>query len=386
MKKTTEKKKINKPNTQKKVIKSNKKVTKKVSKKNKEKLLLRVKDNKRNMLLTLFVIFILAILLIVSSYAWFSTALNVKIHTFNMLVTRNDGLSISHDAVTYNSFIDISKELLYDDLGRTYPGYITTWPSNGLIPVSTNGNNNKNSYFFDVFTTNGVFYPNILDKTKAYVTTKKYYEDKPKKYAYFLAFDVFFKNDSGSPVADNLYFDAGTAVVKAEEISEQMDGLINSIRIGIVKVGSLPMTATPKEVQNIQCNNDCEAIIYEPYKNSHTKMSITNAQKYNLDLRDGEPYPTYANVNEVTDKLLYETISGSQSLDTNNFKLQETVSENEFRVPLFKVPDGYTKARIYVWIEGQDIDSLETHSVGTDVDIIINFAKDTLGYNQFDEE
>ena len=103
----------------------------------------------------------------------------------------------------------------------------------------------------------------------------------------------------------------------------------NNPRIGIVKVGSLPMTATPKEVQNIQCNNDCEAVIYEPYKNSHTKMSITNAQKYNLDVRDGEPYPTYANVNEVTDKLLYETISGSQSLDTNNFKLQETVSSSK---------------------------------------------------------
>ena len=53
---------------------------------------------------------------------------------------------------------------------------------------------------------------------------------------------------------------------------------------------------------------------------------------------------------------------------------------------MFTVPDGYTKARIYVWIEGQDIDSLETMSSGTNVDISINFVKDTLGYDSFNDE
>ena len=221
-------------------------------------------ENKRNIYLTIFAIFMLTILLIVSTYAWFSTALNVKIRTFNMVVMRNDGLTISHDAVTFGSYIDISKELLYDDLGRTYPNYKTMWNTNGLIPVSTNGNGSKNSHFFDVYTTSGVFYPNLHDKTTGTVTTALYDQSKPKKYSYFLAFDVFFKNDSGSPVADNLYFDTGTGVQLAEEvaesISEEMLGLVNSMRFGIVKVGSLPITATPNEIQNIQCNNDCEAI------------------------------------------------------------------------------------------------------------------------------
>lgn len=389
MNKTTKTKVSSKPNNTKKksINKSKKPVMKKVVNKNDRS---KFGENKRNIYLTIFVIFMLAILLIVSSYAWFSTALNVKIRTFNMVVMRNDGLTISHDAVTYGSYIDISKELLYDDLGRTYPNFKTMWNTNGLIPVSTNGNSSRNSYFFDVYTTTGVFYPNLHDKTTGTVTTNLYDQSKPKKYSYFLAFDVFFKNDSGSPVADNLYFDAGTGVQLAEDIaesiSEEMLGLVNSIRFGIVKVGSLPITATPSEVQNIQCNNDCEAIIFEPFSTDHTQMAIDNASKYNINVVDGQKFSTYANVKPVHRQLLSTTLSGSPTLDTNNFKLQNTIDESDFNDPLFTVPFGFTKARIYVWIEGQDIDSLETLSSGTNVDITINFVKDTMGYDQFDEE
>ena len=242
------------------------------------------------------------------------------------------------------------------------------------------------SYFFDVFRTSGIRYTNFAKKTNGVITTSLYDQSEPKKYSYFLAFDVFFKNDTGSPVADNLFFDGGTGFEIHEELDEQMQGLINSLRIGIVKVGSLPKTASPREVQNITCNNDCEAIIFEPFKNQHAQMAIDNAARYDIEVVDGEDFPTYANVKAVDRKPIKDVISGSPTLDTENFKLQQTITESDFDEPLFTVPDGYTKARIYVWIEGQDIDSLETLSSGTNVDITINFVKDTLGYDSFDEE
>lgn len=397
MTKTTKKNVSTKPNNTKK--KTVKKVEKKVEEKvvpkkkvtrkkriSKEAIKLRVRENKRNIFLTLFLIFMFAVLLIVSSYAWFSTTLNVKIKTFNLLVTKNDGLSISHDAVTYGNYIEISRELLYDDLGRTYPGYRTMWNANGLVPVSTNGPSSRNSYFFDMYTTSGILYSDFVNKKNGVVTTKLYDQSVPKKYSYFLAFDVFFHNDTGSPVADNLYFDGGTGFVVNEELDEQMQGLVNSLRIGIVKVGSLPKTASPREVQNIKCNNDCEAIIFEPFSTQHAPMAIENALRNGIEVIDGEEFPTYANVKAVERKPIKDVISGSPTLDTDNFKLQNTITEDDFDRPLFTVPDGYTKARIYVWIEGQDIDSLETLSSGANVDISINFVKDTLGYDSFDEE
>ena len=346
----------------------------------------KILSRKRNIFITIFLIFVFAVLLIVSSYAWFSTTLNVKIKTFNMVVTRNDGLSISHDAVTYGNYIEISRDLLYDNLAKTYPGHRTIWNQNGLIPVSTNGNSSRNSYFFDVYTTTGIFYKDFAKRTDGHVTTKLYNQSSPKKYSYFLSFDIFFFNDTGSPVADNLYFDSGTGFVINEELDEQMQGLVNSLRIGIIKVGSLPATATPSEVQNIQCNNDCEAIIFEPFRTQHENMAIENAARYGIRVVDGEEFPTYANVNAVVKKPIKDTISGSDNLDTENFKLQQTITEDDFAEPLFTVPDGYTKARIYVWIEGQDIDSLETMSSGTNVDLSVNFVKDTLGYDSFNDE
>ena len=70
----------------------------------------------------------------------------------------------------------------------------------------------------------------------------------------------------------------------------------------------------------------------------------------------------------------------------NYFELQETMTENEIDQPLFTVPNGITKTRIYLWIEGQDIDSLETDSSGADLEISLGFVKDTAGYDTFNQD
>ena len=72
-------------------------------------------------------------------------------------------------------------------------------------------------------------------------------------------------------------------------------------------------------------------------------------------------------------------------IDPNYFTLQNTITEEDFSEPIFEIPNGVTKARVYLWVEGQDIDSLETNSEGTDLDISISFVKDTEGYTTFNE-
>ena len=41
--------------------------------------------------------------------------------------------------------------------------------------------------------------------------------------------------------------------------------------------------------------------------------------------------------------------------------------------------------RIYIWIEGQDIDSLETDSEGADISVSLSLTKDTVGYTDFND-
>ena len=367
----------NKKNVKKKNVKINK--NKKSTLKNKESM------SKKKFYLTLTSILFLSILLIFSTYAWFSTTLNVKITTFNMLVAKNAGLEISFDAVNYAQSLEISEDILFNDVAVNYPNHKSFWSTNGLFPVSTIGNKSRNSYFFDIYRSPGVKYFDLFTKEDPYIQTRFYSQEEPKRNSGFLAFDLFFKNDNNeSPTPDNLYFDYNTGVIMLEELSEQMQGLVNSFRIGIVKVGSLPMDATPTQVQNIQCNHQCQAIIFEPYSKNHTQMSIDKASKYGITLVDGEYFPTYANITSVDHADIENTISGSPTLDTTAFALQETITENEFDEPLFTIPHGITKTRVYVWIEGGDIDNIETDSEGAEVAINLNFVKDVYGWESYD--
>ena len=331
---------------------------------------------------SIFVIFMVGVLLIFSSYAWFSTSLNVKIKEFNMIVSKNSGLSISFDGINFDTAIEISRDSLINELTKTYPNHVNQWASIGLTPVSSNGISNSNSYFFDMFTSSGVKYKN-KQKTHGFINTTKAVETKPRSFNYYIAFDIFFKNETGSPVADNLYFDEGTTAYMTSDSGDEMQGLVNSIRIGIVKVGTVPLDSNAKTIQNIQCNNDCKSIIYEPNSKAHTMLSRERAAKYNLDLKDNEEYPTFAMINAGGPIYVEDNISGSSKIDYNYFALQNTIKESDFDKPLFTIPDGITKARVYLWIEGQDIDSLETDSTGADIYVDINFVKDTNGYQAF---
>ena len=369
-------------------ISSKKNIKKQRSKKIKNKTKLKEIDNynighKSNKKLTMVIILLFGTLLIFSTYAWFSTNLNVKIKTFNMVVSRSSDLTLSLDGVNFDRSIEISKDVVYENLGKLYPNYNTQWPSNGLIPVSSIGITNPNSYQFDIYQSAGVLYNKYSKNKKGFLYTIKAAENEPREYNYYLAFDVFIKNQTGSPVPDNLYLDPSTSISIVDEVSEEMQGLINSFRIGLVKVGSVGINSSVNEIQNISCNNNCRSLIYEPNRIKHSQLSIERAKKYGINLVDGEEFPTYAYKKEGGPIYVENSISGSQNLDLEYFLLQETFSEDNLNQPLFTIPDGITKVRIYLWIEGQDIDSLETYSEGTEIEINLDFSKDVAGYNAF---
>lgn len=355
----------------------------------KENLIKLIKKDKHRFYLSVVVIFLLGILLIFSTYAWFSTSLNVRVKTFNMIVTRNSGLSISFDAINYDSAIEISEDVLINKLVDTYPNNLSQWAANGLVPVSSPGITNNNSYFFDVYSSSGVRYRN-KDKSDGYVTTNLSRETRRRAFNNFIAFDLFIKNETGSPIADNLYLERDTEFKMTSEFEadsedeDEMIGLVNSARIGFVKVGSVPLDTPVDVIQNLQCNNNCSSIIFEPNSTNHSELSIERAKKFGIPLRDGREFPTYAYIRAGGPFDIADTISGSVALDYNYFKLQETITDDAFDRPLFSVPDGVTKLRVYVWLEGQDIDSLETDSQGAEVSISISFVKDTQGYTEYE--
>jgi hypothetical protein len=122
-------------------------------------------------------------------------------------------------------------------------------------------------------------------------------------------------------------------------------------------------------------------ILYEPNSYRHSSGSIKRATKYGVTLVDGEYSPTYAVINEGIDRELANGQTGSKiPLDVEHFAMQNTIKDKEFENPIFEIPNAISKFRAYIWVEGQDMDSLETSSDGGAISVIINFIKDNAGY------
>lgn len=324
------------------------------------------------------------ILLAVSTYAWLSASLNVKVKFFDLVVATDKGLFISLDGVEFSDSVEISLDSLITNLGTTYPTNTNQWASGGLWPVSSNGIVTTNDDKYAVYAGEVSKY-RLKRRGRKFLNTTLIDESKPNANNIFISFDLFLKNVSGSPKPDNLYFDDGTGIEfeddVSEDIRESMTNVMNSMRLGMVKIGSVSSKATVNQIQNIKCNNTCKALIYEPNKLKHSTLSIEKAAELNVTLTDGVYDPTYSVIAKGS---FLEHTNGHEGtgipLDTEHFKLQDTITDTEFGEPLFDIPNGITKVRVYVWIEGQDMDSLETSSKGAPVYVALNFEKDLAGY------
>ncbi len=333
----------------------------------------------------LIVTFFTGVLLIIASYAWLSVSTNVKIRSLDLVVSSESGLFISLDGINFSDSVQISIDSVINDLKRNYPNHTNQWAAGGLWPVSSNGIKNSNSDKFSMYIGElSRVKPGDPEK-KRYLTTSLIKENNPNGGNAYIAFDLFLKNVSGSPRSDNLYLGPNTSIVFQEgstvDTIESMEGVLNSMRIGVVRIGSVNLKSSVNTIQNIKCNNVCQMFIYEPHSTSHSPKSIENMLERGFTLVDGQYTPTYAIINEGNQlKHTGGHIGSIAELDTEHFALQDTITETDFDYPLFTIPNGVTKLRAYIWIEGQDIDSLETSSKGATISIAIDFEKDLAGY------
>ena len=211
------------------------------------------KDKKKTRILFCITL-LLAILLISSTYAWFKASLNVKVKFINMKVSTDSGLFISLDGVNFSSEVEVSRDAIMQDIND----------------VSSNGISNSNNDKFSLFYGEIGKYRDAERKGQKYLRTRKIDESQRKDWNKFIAFDVFLKNVSGSPKSDNLYltedtyfkFEDGYLEGLEEDDRKEMEGIMNSIRLGIVRIGDTTLTADKNTIQNLKCNNNCKAIIY----------------------------------------------------------------------------------------------------------------------------
>ena len=338
--------------------------------------------------LLILVVFFLFVALTFATYAWFSASLNVKVKFFDVKVSTETGLFISLDGVNFSDSIEISRESITSDLRRLYPNHTNQWAATGLWSVSSNGIPNSNSDKFAMYNGTLAKYTDKARKGIRYVDTTLISEDESSEWNQYIAFDIFLKNVSGSPKKDNLYIGRGTYIdfddTVDEETRDKMQDIFNTMRMGIVKIGETSSKSDVNTIQNLQCNGECVSLIYEPNNTKHNQESIDAAAELGITLSDNSYVPTYGVIAEG-DHLDHKSgfINSGVELDTEHFALQHTIFESDFSNPIFEIPNGITKARVYVWIEGQDVDALEVHSEGAQVALNLDLEKDLAGYEEY---
>ncbi len=350
----------------------------KVTTKNNVKKKSDINRKRVNFNLLLIFAFCVGLIFIVVTYAWFSSSLNASVNFVKLTVNRETGLYASLDGHEYTNEFTINESAITAELDESYPGHTNVWPVSDLIPISSNGISSPNNSYFDFYMSTQLEYQSLTEYRR-FLDVSRYNQETNKK-KYYLAFDLYLKNISNSPKPDNLYLYEGTDFYLAGDNNEEVIGLFNSLRVGIVRIGhTSDKNATAEQVQAMGCEGGCTSYIYEPNNTVHTDYSIEKLADMNINIENNTYVPTYAIIAEG-DRLNHDSGHGNTPLDTEHFAQQITYSD--LTQSLFEIPHGITKIRVYIWLEGQDLDSIETYTKeGGVINASLNFYKDLAGYD-----
>ena len=387
-----------------------------------------------------------AIILTVSTYAWFIGMKTVNVSSFDIDIATTEGLFLSMDGTSWSYKLDAKNAQAYD-------GNANTWAENGLIPMSTVGDMDDTSSRLKLFEKGS------LTTTKGgyrLLTSRVHnYETQNEKGNYiegdgYVAFDLFIKNLSGTeyytdnePLNEEAIYLTTNSAVKVASTGQNGTGIENSVRVAFAQIGRVKGDTTDAtNITGITCSNAeaadgkaqvtgiCRsAQIWEPNDTAHVQNAInwyetsclkrksegtnvTDAASYDTTLGDGaktncatftttDAKPTYAISRALTiadnvdvydgagynsyEKSTVDYATYAQAEDKSQYKLvdfpyfTDTMKNKKgTERPTFMTlaPNSITKVRVYVFIEGQDVDNYDFASLGKKISINFGFTKE----------
>ncbi len=362
----------------------------------------RGRKSKRRLNSVFMMLLLSAVLLIMSSYAWFTANRVVTINGISAKVTVAEGLQISLDGQNWSNAITANPVTL-NALGtatstdgqnsRKINEWI--WPSE-LKPVSTDATLASGSLptFKDgTVSTDGTSLSSIDQVSPNYnaaVSTDSTTGDATAKGEKLIVFDVYLRNTSGSTGTDTFQLATGTSVdlFTSAQGGVSGTGLEYSSRVGVLLYGGNVSTAAQNQydICNIAITGSKFAI-WEPNYTSH--ISDTVAMDPRLT-STSDAFQTRAiargsaatisdiiDVNEADTTNLVAvktTHTAAASLDSDVDLLDANVSTD---TALTLPRNAVSKAKIYIWLEGQDPDCNDYASAGGGLNYVIKFTKPT---------
>ena len=329
----------------------------------------REKRRKRKVFLAIIMILFTGVVLTVSTYAWFTANRTVTVSQIDVNVAAANGLQISVDGTNWKTVV--SNEDIIGAIS-TYGTAKNQLPTvdNSIVPVSTIG---------EVDETTGLLkmYEGIIENNAAgnsiLTATKTPVEANTTDSAKFVAFDLFFQVNEKT----SIYLTENSNVI-AKGTSK---GLENASRVAFLPQGNADAGSSLAAIQTMKATDNTGLQIWEPNYDTHTAAAVNNA-KNNYGYTDEtidltSPRLTYYGVKAPIEA--GAEISLDSTNDTYFGLLEPTITSVAAGIPdseyakAFDLEAGITKMRIYMWVEGQDVDC-ENNASGTSISYNLQFS------------
>ena len=325
------------------------------------------KRNKRknNLRYSLLLLLLLLVFLIVSTYAWFTANQTVTISTLDVNVQTSNGLQISADAINWKTILQ--KEDI-TGASATYTTNTNQMPDE-MEPVSTAGT--VTAGVMDMFSGE----VDADDSGTDYTLVSNKLTDTRGTEGTYIAFDIFLRIDQPSQV----YLTTASNVTYKQGATDK--GLQNAARVAFIDEGNASIETEPTTIQALK--NGTSSIIWEPNYDVHTAAGVLNAKEiYGLDTTTtGGTQLLYDGIKAAFDIDQGVTLKTASADDFGDYfqavtPTISTTKDFDTQQSLLNLKAGITKVRIYMWVEGQDVDC-ENNASGTDISFNVQITKAT---------
>lgn len=319
----------------------------------------------RRLLLSLLLLVGTGIFLGTATYAWFTANKTVSVNPIDVNVAAKSGLQISADGQNWKSILtttDITgAKGNYTAAKNQLPAMLEPVSSAGVMDAG----GTMNMYLGEV----------TSNDTGDWVLSSTKQTDANGANGSYVAYDIFLRTESEAPIY--LTTNSGVSFKGAADT-----GIKNATRVAFVVLGNTTSDDTIPNIQGLNNGVGSAVTIWEPNADSHTSFGVANARDtYGIDDitagtgNDPVPYDgikaefnsdaniTLGNANATQAKDKFQTV-------TPKIKTDDGFAEYQQLITLSK---GITKVRIYMWIEGQDVDC-ENNASGGNISFDLQFS------------
>lgn len=319
------------------------------------------KSRVRSLRGTLLLLLLTAVLLVGSTYAWFTANQTVTVEQLEVNVAAQNGLQISADGNIWSALVKKSDMVT---AASTYNTIINQFPAT-LSPVSTSGavTSGKLNMFDGVTETNST-------TGKYELTASASSTEATGTAGNFIAFDIFLKVEA----LTNIELTTTSGVTLSGNGAE---GIQNAARIAFLVEGTQPNGTALGTIQGM--NGASSSYIWEPNYDVHTAAAVQHASStYGITTtQTGASRISYDGIKAAFNTAI-PVEDANATEHASNFAATSiaysTVDSFASNVPIFQLQPGITKVRVYMWIEGQDVDC-ENSASGANVDFNLQITK-----------